>query len=70
MPMEKEILNMLELGRKPSKVILVVFFNRKLQKWQRISVPTDRQTLSMHPYLLIESHPLSVDTPLKADTIH
>ena len=32
MPIEKEILNMLELGRKPSQVILVVFFQSKIAK--------------------------------------
>ena len=52
---------MFELGRKPSQVILVVFLDQKLQISQRISVPTDRQMLSMHQYLLIESH----RTPLK-----
>ena len=51
---------MFELGRKPSQVILVVFLDQKSQKLQRISVPTDRQTLSMHQYLLIESHRRSV----------
>ena len=56
---------MFELGRKPSQVILVVFLDQKLQKSQRISVPTDRQTLSMHQYLLIENHRRSVGTPLK-----
>ena len=31
-----------ELGRKPSQVILGVFFDRKSQKLQRVSVPTVR----------------------------
>ena len=42
MPIEKEILNMLELGRKPSQVILPVFLDQKQQKKQKISVPTVR----------------------------
>ena len=61
----KGILSMFELGRKPSQVVLVVFLDQKSQKSQRISVPTDRQTLSMHRYLLIESHHCSVGTPLQ-----
>ena len=51
MPIAREILSMFELGRKPSQVILVLFFHRKEQKSQRISVPTDRQTILMHRYL-------------------
>ena len=60
---------MFELGRKPSQVILVVFLDQKLQKSQRISVPTDQQTLSMHRYLLIESHRRSVGKPLYRDQL-
>ena len=55
---------MFELDRKPSQLVLVVFSDQKSQKSQRISVPTDRQTLSMHRYLLIKSHRRSVGTPL------
>ena len=40
MPIAREILDMLELGRNPSQVILVVFLEQKSQKSQRISVPT------------------------------
>ena len=58
---------MFELGRKPSQVILIVFLDQKSQKSQRISIPTDRQTLSMHRYLLIESHRRSVGTTLHAN---
>ena len=57
---------MFELGRKPSQVIFVLSLDQKSQKSQRISVPTDRQTLLMHRYLLIESHRRSVGTPLKS----
>ena len=32
MPIEREILSMFELGRKPSQVILVVFFLSKIAK--------------------------------------
>ena len=32
MPIAREILNMLELGRKPSRVTLVVFLDRKIAK--------------------------------------
>ena len=63
-PIEREILSMFELGRKPFQVILVVFLDRKYQQSQWISVPTDRQTLSLHRYLLIESHRRPVGTPL------
>ena len=42
MPIAKEILDMIELGCKPSQVILVVFLDQKLQKLQRISVPAVR----------------------------
>ena len=55
---------MFELGRKPSQVIVIVCLDQKSQKSQRISVPTDRQTLSIHRYLLIESNRRSVGTPL------
>ena len=55
---------MFELGCKPSQVNLVVSLDQKSQKSQRVSVPTDRQTLSIHRYLLIESHRRSVGTPL------
>ena len=65
MPIAREILSMFELGRKPSQVILVLFLHRKLQKSQRISVPTDRQTLSMHRYLQSQGFRRSVGTPLK-----
>ena len=40
MPIAREILNMFELGRKPSEVILVVFLVQKSEKSQRIGVPT------------------------------
>ena len=56
MPIAREILSMFELGRKASQAILVVFLDHKKEKSQMISVPTDRLTLSMHRYLLIESH--------------
>ena len=42
MPIATEILDMLELGRKRSQVILVVFLDPKQHKSQRISVPTVR----------------------------
>ena len=32
MPIAKEILDMLEIGRKPSQVFLVVFFRLKIAK--------------------------------------
>ena len=32
MPIAKEILDMLEIGRKPSQIILVVFLDRKIAK--------------------------------------
>ena len=38
MPIAKEILDILELGCKPSQVILVVFLDQKSQRSQRISV--------------------------------
>ena len=66
MPIAREILSMFELGRKASQAILVVFLDHKKEKSQMISVPTDRLTLSMHRYLLIESHRRSVGTPLNA----
>ena len=56
---------MFEHGRKPSQEILVVFLHRKWQKLQRISVPTDRQTLLMHRYLQSQGSRRSVGTPLK-----
>ena len=65
MPIEREILSMFEFGRKPSQVILVVLLDQKSQKSQRISVPTDRQTLSMHRYLSLQGLRRSVGTPLK-----
>ena len=43
MPITREILDMLDLGQKPSQVILVVFLHRNVQKSQRISVPTVRR---------------------------
>ena len=52
---------MFELGRKPFQVILVVFLDRKSQ---RMSVPTDRQTLSMHRYLQLQGFCCSVGRPL------
>ena len=45
MPIAKEILNMLDLGRKPSQVISVVFLHGNWQNSQRISVPTVRLLL-------------------------
>ena len=39
MPIAKEILNMLELGRKPSQVILVVFFREKIAKIAKDKCP-------------------------------
>ena len=48
-----------------SKAISVVFLNRNWQKSQRLSVPTDRQTLSMHQYLQSQGLRRSVGTPLK-----
>ena len=66
MPIEMEILSMFELGRKLSQVILVVFLDRKWQKSQRISVPTDQQTLLMHQYLQSQGFCCSVGTALYA----
>ena len=67
MPIAREILSMFELGRKPSQVILVPFLHRKKQKSQRLSVPTDRQTLLMHRYLQSQGFRRSVDKPLYFD---
>ena len=69
MPIAREILSMFELGRKPSQVILVLFLHRKEQKSQRISVPTDRQTLLMHRYLQSQAFCGSVGTPLYMDAL-
>ena len=66
MPIARKILSMFELGRKQSQVILVLFLHRKEQKSQRISVPTDRQTLSMHRYLQCQALRRSVGTPLES----
>ena len=65
MPIARETLSMFELGHKPSQVILVLFLHRKEQKSQSISVPTDRQTLSMHRYLPSQAFRCYVGTPLK-----
>ena len=40
MPIAKEMLDMLDLGLKPSQVISVFFFTSILANLQRISVPT------------------------------
>ena len=40
MPIAKEILNMLDLGRKAIASNFTCFFTSKIQKSQRISVPT------------------------------
>ena len=64
MPIEREILSMFELGQKSSQVILVVSLDRKWQKLQRISVPTDQQTILMHRYLQSLIFRRSVGTPL------
>ena len=55
MPIAKEILDMLEPGRKPSQVILVVLFDQKSQKSQRISVPT---VAPLHRIIALWVHPL------------
>ena len=46
------------------KAISAVFYHRNWQRPQRISVPTDRQTLSMHQYLQSQGFCCSVGTPL------
>ena len=42
MPIAKEILDMLDIGQKPSQVIAVICYHKKSSKLLRISVPTVR----------------------------
>ena len=52
----KEILSMFEFSRNPKLALSVNDHFDECSLSQEKSVPTDRQTLSMHRYVLIESH--------------
>ena len=53
MPITKEILSMFEFNQKPKIALSVDDHFDECALLQERSVPTDRQTLSMHQYLLI-----------------
>ena len=56
MPIAKEILNMFEFSRNPKITLSVDNHFDECALSQERSVPTEQPTLSMHRYLLIESH--------------
>ena len=56
MPIERKILNMFEFSRNSE---IAISFDNHFDEYtpsQGKSVPTDRQTVLMHRYVLIESH--------------
>ena len=56
MPIAKEILSMFEFSRNPKIAFSVDNHFDECTLLQETSVPTDRQSLSVHQYVLIESH--------------
>ena len=64
MPIEKEILNMFEFSQNQKNTIFVDTNFDEYPLSQQRSVPTDRQTLSMHRYLQSQGFRPSVGTPL------
>ena len=56
MPIEREILNMFEFSRNSKIAIFVDNHFDEYTPSQGKSVPTDRQTVLMHRYVVIESH--------------
>ena len=56
MPIERKILNMFEFSRNSKIAISVDNHFDEYTPSQGKSVPTDRQTVLMHRYVLIESH--------------
>ena len=56
MPITKEILSMFEFSQNPKIALSVDNHSDEYALSQERSVPTDRQTLSMHQYLPIVSH--------------
>ena len=64
MPIAKEILSMFEFNRNPKIALSVDNHFDECPISQQRSVPTDRQTLSMHQYLQSQGFRRSVGTPL------
>ena len=62
----REILNMFEFSRNQKIALFVDKHFDECPLSQQRSVPTDRQTLSMHRYLQSQGSLHSVATPLKA----
>ena len=56
MPIAKETLSMFEFSRKPKIPLSVDNHFDECTLSQEESLPTDRQTLSTHQYVLMESH--------------
>ena len=64
MPIAREILNMFEFSQNQKKTFSVDNHSDECPLSQQRSVPTDRQTLSIHQYLQSQGFHRSVGTTL------